>query len=109
MLVSGYLSGEEPVWQLLRLRNGRSFHVQTNVTSARVADSVFGLVGVICMGRTINILHIIVVRRVLVLVPDDETDRSPCRFSFVNTGKELYFVVFLAWGCDFGLSRFTAV
>ena len=61
------------------------------------------------MGRTIDTLHIVVVRRVLVLVPDDETDRSTCRFPFVNAGKELYFILLFAWGCDFGLSRFAAI
>ena len=31
------------------------------------------------------------------------------RHEDVYKRQELYFVVFLAWGCDFGLSRFTAV
>ena len=45
----------------------------------------------------------------LILVPDNETDRRAGRFSLVNPGKELYFVVFLAGSRNFGLSRFTAV
>ena len=61
------------------------------------------------MRRTVDCLHIVVIGRMLILVPDNETDRRAGCFSLVNTGKELNFVVFLAGSRNFGLSRFTAV
>ena len=61
------------------------------------------------MGRAIDTLHVVIVRRMLVLVPDNKPDRCTSCFSFVNTGKKLYFVVLLTWSRDFGLSRFATV
>ena len=80
----------------------RTYHMVSNFGKAidPVADKLTQIAVLLCL---------MPMKCWWVVVPDDETDRSPCRFSFVNTGKELYFVVFLAWGCDFGLSRFTAV
>ena len=61
------------------------------------------------MGRTINLLHVVIVRRVLVLVPNDKADRSPRRLPFINAGKELDFIILFPGSRDAGLPRLAPV
>ena len=61
------------------------------------------------MRRTIHLLHIIIVGRMLILVPDNKPDGCSRCLSFVNTGKELHFIIFLSWSRNPGLSGFSSV
>ena len=61
------------------------------------------------MGRTVNRFHIVIVRGMLVFVPDDETYRRAGCLSLVDAGKKLYLIILFTGGRDTGLSRFTTV
>ena len=61
------------------------------------------------MGGTIDLLHVVIVRRVLVFVPNDETDRGARGFPLVDAGEELHLVILLAGSHDARLPRFAAV
>ena len=71
-------------------RNG--FPRRRTSAASRVADAVLHVVGIVGVGGAVHLGDVVIVRRMLVLVPDDESDRRAGRLPFVNAGEKLHLV-----------------
>ena len=74
-----------------------------------VADTIFIIIGVVGMGRTEQTAQVLIVLRVLVLVPDDESDGTARRLPFKDAAEQFHLVCFLPRRSDMALSRTATV
>ena len=74
-----------------------------------VANAVFLMIGVVGVGRTEQTTQVLIVLRVLVLVPDDESDGTARRLPFKDAAEQFHLVCFLSRCGDMALSWTAAV
>ncbi|OAV75755.1 hypothetical protein Barb7_00613 [Bacteroidales bacterium Barb7] len=53
------------------------------------------MIGIIGVGRAVLLLHFLVIGGMLVVVPNDKTDRGTGCLSLIQPGKELHLIIFL--------------
>ena len=73
-----------------------------------VADTVLHEISVVGVGRAEDIAQVIIVRRVLVFVTNNESDWCTCAFPLEYTREELHLVALLAGGGEPALPGFAA-
>ena len=61
------------------------------------------------MRRPKKVAHVVIITGMLVLIPDDETNRSPCRFPLKHTTQQFYLIWLLSACSDTALSRASAI
>ena len=61
------------------------------------------------MGGTEQTAQVLIILRVLVLVPDDESDGTARRFAFEDATEQFHLIGFLSRGGDFALAWTTTV
>ena len=74
-----------------------------------IPHTVLLFIGIVGMRRTEQTSQVLIVLGVLVRVPDNETDGTPCRFPFKHTTEQFHLVGFLSGSGDAALSRASAV
>lgn len=74
-----------------------------------IADAVFGVVGVVGVGRTVFVLHLGVCFGAVVFIVDEDGDGGAEGEVFEGAGEDLAGIGFFARGGDIGLAGFPAV
>ena len=78
-------------------------------SAAIVAESVFGIKGIVGMSRAVAVLDLPVIPGTLVLVTHHERDGSTGGAPFEHAGENLHLIGFAACSGIFALSRLPAV